>query len=159
MNRIAMALGLIASAVTLNACSGGGDGGGGGTTPPPPVTVASVSVSPSDQTLAPQQTAQLTATVKDAQGNTLSGRTVDWSSSQTGTASVSSSGLVTAVAAGTATITATSEGKSGTAQVTVTAPVATVNVSAPSTTLVPTQTLQLSVVLKDQGGRRSPDAR
>jgi hypothetical protein len=152
MNRIAMALGMIASALTLNACSGGGDGGGGGTTPPPPVTVASVSVSPSDQTLAPQQTAQLTATVKDAQGNTLSGRTVDWSSSQSGTASVSSSGLVTAVAAGTATITATSEGKSGTAQVTVTAPVATVNVSAPSTTLVPTQTLQLSVVLKDQGG-------
>ena len=149
MNRIAVAVGLLTSAMTLTACGGGG--GGGEPTPPVP-TVASVSVSPSDQTLAPQQQGQLSATVKDAQGNALNGHTVDWSSSQPGTASVSNTGLVTAVAPGSATITATSEGKSGTAQVTVTAPVATVVVSASSTTLVPQQALQLDVVLKDQGG-------
>lgn len=151
MNRVAVTLCLVSGVLTLNACGGGSDGGGG-PTPPPVVTVASVSVSPAEQTLAPQQTAQLSATVKDAQGNALSGRVIDWSSSQPGAASVSSSGVVTAVAPGSATITATSEGKSGTAQVTVTAPVATVSLSATSNTMVPGQTVQLSVVLKDQGG-------
>ncbi|MEP7384295.1 MAG: Ig-like domain-containing protein [Gemmatimonadota bacterium] len=108
MNRIAEALCLLASAITLTAC-----GGGGGAEPIQPLpTVASVTVSPSDQALAPQQTAQLSAAVKDAQGNALSGHAVDWSSSQPGTSSVSNAGLVTAVAPGSATITATSAGKS-----------------------------------------------
>jgi hypothetical protein len=147
MNRIAQALTLFIGAATLIAC-GGGDSEPTQSAP----TVASVSVSPTSQTLAPQQSAQLTATVSDAQGNPLSGRAVSWSSSQPGTASVSGSGLVTAVAPGAATITATSEGKSGAAQITVTAPVATVEVSASTTTLVPQQTLQVTVVLKDQGG-------
>ncbi len=154
MKRVALSLCLLASTVTLNACGGGGDGGGGGGPPTQPgvVTVASVSVSPSDQTLAPRQTAQLTATVKDAQGNALSGHSVDWSSSSSSVVTVSSAGLVTAVAAGSATITATSEGKSGTAQVTVIAPVATVTLAAPLTTMVPQQTMQLTALLKDQGG-------
>ena len=79
MNRIAQALTLFIGAVTLNAC------GGGGKEPTQSApTVASVSVSPIDQTLAPQQTVQLSATVRDAQGNALSGQTVTWSSSQPG---------------------------------------------------------------------------
>ena len=65
---------------------------------------------------------QLTATLKDASGNTLSGRTVTWSSSNTSVATVSSSGLVSAVTPGSATVTAASEGKTGTASITVTAP-------------------------------------
>jgi hypothetical protein len=52
----------------------------------------------------------------------LTGRTITWSSSVLGVATVSGTGLVTAVAAGPATITATSEGQSGTSAVTVTAP-------------------------------------
>src|SRR5690606_21766816 len=95
-----------------------------------PVPVASVSVSPSSFSLPVGDTRQLSVTLKDASGNTLTGRTVNWSSSATSVATVNSSGRVTAVGAGTATITATSEGKSGTAQVTVTgggpAPVASV---------------------------------
>jgi hypothetical protein len=68
-------------------------------------------------------TVQLTATLKDANGNTLTGRTVAWTTSNASFATVnSSSGLVSGVAAGSATITATSEGKSGTSAVTVTAP-------------------------------------
>ncbi|MHB1329283.1 MAG: Ig-like domain-containing protein [Gemmatimonadales bacterium] len=114
---------LVAS-VLLSAC-------GGGTSPnppappppppppPPPAAVASVTVAPGPITLVPQQTQTLAATVKDAAGNTLSGRTVTWATSAGGVATVSASGLVTAVAVGTATITATSEGQSGTAQVTV----------------------------------------
>src|SRR5207244_7837774 len=50
----------------------------------------------------------------------LSGRTVTWSSSNTAVATVSTSGLVSGVAPGSITISATSEGKSGTAAITVT---------------------------------------
>src|SRR4029079_15609865 len=75
-------------------------------------------------------TTTLTATLKDANGNTQTGRTVTWQSSNTTVASVNSSGVVTGLAPGTSTITATSEGKSGTSTLSVTlAPVATVTVS------------------------------
>lgn len=87
--------------------------------PPPPAAVASVAVQPGTATLSPQQTQQLTATVRDAQGNTLTGRTVTWSSDAQAVATVSTSGLVTAVRGGTARITATSEGQSGSATMTV----------------------------------------
>ncbi|HMH84225.1 MAG TPA: alkaline phosphatase family protein, partial [Gemmatimonadales bacterium] len=50
-----------------------------------------------------------------------SGRTVTWTSSNTTVATVSASGLVTGKVAGSATITATSEGQSGTSALTVTA--------------------------------------
>src|SRR5205085_527930 len=77
-------------------------------------------------------TAQLGATAQDSAGNPLSGRTVTWTSSDGGVARVNGSGLVTGVAAGTATITATSGGKSGSAAVTVVAvPVATVTAAPP----------------------------
>src|SRR5439155_1640308 len=76
--------------------------------------VASVTVSPATVSLQPGQTRQLTATPKDAGGNSLSGRVVTWASGSTAVATVSGSGLVSGVAAGSATITATSESKSGT---------------------------------------------
>jgi len=85
------------------------------------VPVASVSVAPATATVAVGSTTQLTATPKDANGGTLSGRTVTWASSNTSVATVNASGLVTGQVAGTATITATSEGQSGTAAITVTA--------------------------------------
>jgi hypothetical protein len=64
----------------------------------------------------------LSATVKDQQGNVMTGQTIAWSSSDAGVATVSGSGVVTGVAAGSATITAATSGKSGTASITVTAP-------------------------------------
>lgn len=82
-----------------------------------PVLVATVSVSPSTTTLAVGATQQHTATVQDAGGAVLTGRSVTWASSVPSVATVTSSGLATAVAPGTATITATSEGKSGSATV------------------------------------------
>jgi hypothetical protein len=81
--------------------------------------VATVALAPSSFTLTPQQTQQLTATLRDAQGNTLSGRTVTWTTDAATVASVSSAGLVTAVSPGTARITATSEGQSASADLTV----------------------------------------
>ncbi|MBX6330363.1 MAG: Ig-like domain-containing protein [Gemmatimonadaceae bacterium] len=84
-----------------------------------PVPVAAVSVTPSSASVQMGSTVQLSARTSDASGNTLTGRTVTWSTSNSGVAMVSGSGLVTATGAGSATITATSEGKSGTASITV----------------------------------------
>jgi hypothetical protein len=85
------------------------------------IPVATVAVTPVTVSLNAGATQQLTATPRDANGNALTGRVITWGSSSTSIATVSSAGLVTAVSAGVATITATSEGKSGTAVVTVTA--------------------------------------
>src|SRR6266851_5093539 len=124
------------------------------TSPPAgPPAVASVTVAPSPGTLPVGSTAQLTATTKDSAGNVLTGRAVTWASSNTVVATVSATGLVTGVAVGSATITATSEGKNGTAAVAVTAPpvpVASVTV-APATVLVGV-TVQLTATTRDAGG-------
>ena len=61
-----------------------------------------------------------TATVKDESDKTVSGATITWKSSAESIATVDQSGTVTGVSAGKATITATCDGKSGTAEVTVT---------------------------------------
>lgn len=58
------------------------------------------------------QTAQLTAVLLDANGDTLRGRAVAWSSSDPLRATVDGSGRVTAVSAGEATVRATSENRS-----------------------------------------------
>jgi len=89
------------------------------TTASAPVPVASVSVSPASSSLLVGATAQLTAVTRDASNNVLAGRVVTWSSANTSIASVNSSGLVSAVGAGSTTITATSETKTGAATVNV----------------------------------------
>jgi hypothetical protein len=117
--------GVAAGTVTITATSEGKSGTASVTVtavaPPPPVPVATVAVTPATNSIPVGSTVQLAATTRDANGATLTGRVVTWSSSNTAAATVSGSGLVSGVAAGTVTITATSEGKSGTASVTVTA--------------------------------------
>ncbi|MEZ4456291.1 MAG: Ig-like domain-containing protein, partial [Gemmatimonadales bacterium] len=87
--------------------------------PPPPTPVATVVVTPGQTGLVVGQTRQFSAATLDGSGNALSGRTVTWQSAPTSVATISSSGLATAVTAGAATITATSEGRAGTASVSV----------------------------------------
>src|SRR5207248_2132956 len=87
-----------------------------------PTPVASVTVTPPSASLTVGSAQQLTATPKDANGGALSGRPVSWTSGNPAVASVDNNGLVSAVAAGSTAITATSEGKSGQAQVTVSVP-------------------------------------
>lgn len=94
------------------ACSG--DGG----TAPEDDRVVRVDVTPASVTFQrPGQTAQLTATPRNARGAPVADRAVTWSSSDTTTATVSQSGLVTAVAAGSVTVTAHVGGSSGAATV------------------------------------------
>jgi uncharacterized protein YjdB len=115
--------------------------------------VASVTVTPSSASVAIGRTVQLTATPKDASGNPLTGRAISWSSSDNTIATVSSSGLVTGVVAGSVTITATSEGTSGTASIAVSGvPVASVTVSPASASVQAGQTQQLTATLKDANG-------
>jgi plastocyanin len=78
----------------------------GGDSTAPDTTVFSVAVS-GTSTISVGGTTQLTATAKNAGGTTLSGLTATWSSSHTDIATVSDAGLVTGVANGTTTITAT----------------------------------------------------
>jgi hypothetical protein len=100
------------------ACGGSGESPAG----PPPSAVAAVSVSAPAGTLAVGATMTLTATARSASGAALAGRAVAWSTSDGTVASVASDGTVRGVAPGSATVTASSEGKSGSVALTVTAP-------------------------------------
>jgi hypothetical protein len=84
--------------------------------------VASITVSLGSSSLTVGQTTAATSTLRDLLGLVLTGRIVTWSSSNTAVATVNSSGTVTAVGAGTASIRATSEGITGQATLTVTSP-------------------------------------
>jgi Bacterial surface proteins containing Ig-like domains len=100
-----------------------GCGGSGGDTPtgqPPAAAVATVTIGAPATSVNVSETIQLAATLRDQSGNALSGRTVVWTTANAGVATVSNTGLVSGVAVGSTTITATSEGKSGTAAITVT---------------------------------------
>src|SRR5437867_2274924 len=117
------------------------------------VPVASVTVSPASASVPVGPAVQLAATPKDASGNPLTGRTVTWASSNTSVGTVNASGLVTGVVAGSTTITATSEGQSGTSVVTVTlVPVASVTVSPAPASVQAGQTVQLTATPKDANG-------
>lgn len=108
----------LALAAAPGACK---DSTGGGPPEPAPVPVARVIVTPAADTLLAGASRQETATLFDAQGNHLTGRTVTWSSSDSTHATVSNSGLVTAIAGATTpvTITATSGGVSGSSTLTI----------------------------------------
>lgn len=118
-----------------------------------PQAVAGVAVSPTSAQLTVGGTVQLRATVSGAGGETLEGRVVTWSSDRESVARVDASGRVTAVAPGTASITATSEGRSSSAVVTVSAvPVASVSVAPATLSLTVGQTSQLSATVRDASG-------
>jgi Tol biopolymer transport system component len=86
----------------------------------PPVPVASLTLNTNRLDLDWGHTAQLLATPRDANGSPLSGKEIIWSSTNPAIAAVTNLGQVIARGGGTATITATSEGKSDAATVVVT---------------------------------------
>jgi uncharacterized protein YjdB len=119
------------------------------------VPVETVVVTPPTSSVAVGGAVQLSASVRDASGAELPGRLVGWSSSDETIAVVSSSGRVSALKTGSVTITASSEGKSGTAAVTVTAaPVATVTVTPPTASVTVGQTVTLTAQTLDVGGNQ-----
>src|SRR5256712_2440202 len=112
------------------------------------VPVASVVVTPSTASVSVGQTTQLTATPLDSTGAPLTGRAVSWASDNAGVATVSGSGLVSGVAAGSAIITATIETKGGTAAITV----STASRSSPWMTMDFSQYPNTAALLADVGG-------
>lgn len=80
---------------------------------------ASVIVSPASATMLDDSTLQLTAVVVNAQGDTIDA-TVEWATSNPARATVSATGLVTAVDTGTVQIHATYEGMGGFSSITIT---------------------------------------
>ncbi len=106
----ASASGVISSAAMLNVITSS-------------APIASITLSPISASIVVGQTQQFTAKATDAGGNAVSGATFTWSNSAAGVALVSTTGLATGVAPGTAVITA-SIGS-------VTSPAATLTVTAP----------------------------
>jgi hypothetical protein len=127
----------------------------------PPRLVAKVTVTPSSANLTAGETLQLTEKIEDAAGNALK-RTLTWVSGNPAVATVSGTGLVTGVSAGgPVTITATTEGKTGTAVVTVAkpTPVKLVVITPPALgTFDYRDTIRLSAVARDGEGNRIPNA-
>lgn len=128
-------------------------GGSSPVTPPPAATVASVEVTPSTASPVQGTTVQLTGVARAANGTSVSGKVLAWTSSNNAVASVSNGGLVSATAPGSATISATVDGKSGSALVTVQLiPVASVTVTASASSVLAGVAVQLSATAKDALG-------
>src|SRR5688500_8208078 len=106
-------------ALELSSCGGGGDRT---TSPGPlvPVSVASVTVTPVSLAMRVGESRPLIAIARDQAGSPLTGRVVTWSTTEPTVATVSLNGDVTGTGAGSATIRATSEGKIGSAAISVT---------------------------------------
>ena len=98
----------------LAACGGDSDSP---TAPGEPV--ASVTISPATASLLLGEASEFTASAETANGQQVPEMTFTWTSSDMSVATVSAEGRVTAVGGGSATITAATEGKSRTADVTV----------------------------------------
>src|SRR5581483_3097148 len=98
------------------ACGGGSSSGGGSTGPKP---VASVSVTAATTVISVGQQSALNFVALDASGAAVTGRTVTWASSNSLVATVTTTGIVSGVSPGTATISATVEGKIGSTVITV----------------------------------------
>jgi alpha-tubulin suppressor-like RCC1 family protein/uncharacterized protein YjdB len=121
----------------------------------PAAPVASVTVTPSPAAVAVRQTVQLAAALKDGRGNVLGGRPVGWTSTDSTKARVSATGVVTAVSPGYVTVTAVSEGRSGTGTVLITAtaaPVAAIDVSPAAAIIALGDTVALAAAPKDDRG-------
>ena len=111
--------------------------------------VARVAVSPAAVTVALGQTVQFSASLQDSAGTALSGRPVVWTSSDRSVASVTATGFVTPLSAGAAQITATSEGKSATAALTVN-DIVSVEIMNPYAGQVSDDTLYVACVVRSQ---------
>ena len=135
------------------------DGDGDAEPPPPPPIVDRVTVSPSSPSIEKGETQQFTASAYDSDNGIISGKTFNWSSSNTLVATISASGLARGVSAGSTTITASVDGKSGTATLTVTEPPppppivdrVTVSPSSPSIEKGETQQFTASAYDSDNG--------
>ncbi|MGD2070041.1 MAG: Ig-like domain-containing protein, partial [Gemmatimonadota bacterium] len=116
-------------------------------------TVSSVTVSPGSTTLVSVgATAQLSANARDADGATVEGAAFTWGSSDGDVATVDVGGLVTAVSDGTATISATTEGGTGSATVRVAQEASSIFLEIAADTIPAGGTTSVTARVEDAGG-------
>ena len=116
--------------------------------------VASVTVDPPSASVLVGGTAQLGATVRDAEGGVITDRPPLWSSGNSGVATVDQSGLVRGVSPGTTTIVAARDGHTGSATITVTRiPVASVVITPAETEVRLGRTVKLVARAYDDQGK------
>ena len=136
-------LGLLVS-IGLLGC---GDGG-----TQPSVTVATVTVNPPAATLHTFDSLPLTAVAKDSRGNTLTGHQVTWFSFDTSRVTITQSGLLHTLRPGAVPIRATVDNVFGQVTITVIPSVSTVDVQSGDDSLRPGDSLQFTVILRNQSG-------
>ena len=114
--------------------------------------VGTVSVAPATITVG--QKVRMTATITDTRGNVVTDRAVTWSVPANLVATINAStGEVTGLLPGTVAVTATSEGKSGSATLTVRlVPVATVTIAPSSRSITQNAATTLTATTKDAAG-------
>lgn len=117
-----------------------------------PVAVATVTIEPASATRALGETIQFAATAQDANSNPITGRSVDWESSNTSVATISTTGLATTVGLGSTTITATIDGVAKSATLNVVVGVASVTITPERDTIGVGKSVQFDVVLLDPMG-------
>ena len=113
--------------------------------------VNAIAITPATPTMVRGDSLQLAAALTDVGQNAITNVTPSWSSSDPTKVVVSNTGMVTAVAIGSATITAQAQGKSASVPVAVVSPVASIGVAPTSLTfasLTATQTLVATAVPK-----------
>ncbi|HSE50607.1 MAG TPA: Ig-like domain-containing protein [Gemmatimonadales bacterium] len=142
----------LAVLAALSSCSGG-DGVAD------VLLVASVEVAPSSGNLVLGGTAQLTATPRTASGLVVPGRSVAWSSSNSAAVSVAQDGMITAHAlGGPVRITATVDGVSGEANITVQPfPIARIEVTPQQVGVLVGGSTELVATAYDAQGQPLPD--
>ncbi len=122
-------------------------------------TAVSIVIEPEEATLmALGETVQLTAAVLDQNGQPVDGAAASWSSSDVQVAAVDVDGLVTSVGKGTAMITASNGGVTGTSSITVVQVVSTISITPASPTIMVGDTLRLTVNANDANGNMVVDA-
>jgi uncharacterized protein YjdB len=123
----------------------------------PPVSQVVLTPSNPVQVVRIGQNFQFSARCVDINGAVVTGKTIAWNSNNPSVATVSGTGLVSALAVGSATVTAECDGKTGQVGIQVTlVPVTSVTISPTSLTMFVGQLQQLTVTAKDSAGNVLP---
>lgn len=135
---------LLLTAVLLQACGGGSSSSS---------KVSSITVSPTTASASVNGSQTFVATALDSNGQTVTGQTFTWASSNTGVATITSTGVATGVAAGSTQITASDAGVTSTAAtMTVNPAIASVTLTPLSATIKVGQTQQFTASATDASG-------
>lgn len=138
--------------ISLLSVSCGGSPTAGSTRSVSP-SLSSITLTPHAASVLVGVSEQFTATSKDQDGNSMAGGPLTFASSNTAVATINATGLATAIAAGTSTITVASDGISTSALLTVTAPPNFTLSVAPSTlTVTQGSSIASTITVNPTGG-------